>query len=345
MKKTVHIGICYDHPDEYPEVQGPADRFAEFEPDSTIQVMEDAIRYVGHRPIRLGGPRALVQNRPDVDVIWNIAEGLGTRNREAWVPILCELYRIPCLGSDAFTLSQSLDKVTTKQIARQSEIPTSDWLVITYGSPIDETILENAVKKHLGVEPWPVFVKPRYEGTGKGITPSSVCRTINELLLEIARQSALYVQDLIVEPFLSGPEYTVAVSGTPLKAHPVLERGLDAETHIGMHIIEAYRARTATQPIDLHAAYTLSHQLSFELEARLRTWSLRLCSEMQILDYARLDFKLNHLGNPYFLEVNPLPTFATDNTFAILAELNDQSYTSFLGEILRGALQRSLIPV
>lgn len=340
MSKKLRIGISYDLPEEYPELDGPEDRFAEFEPETTILAMEDAIKYLGYDSIRIGGPVNLIRVRPSVDVVWNISEGYGSRNREAWVPVLCELYGIPCLGSDALTQSISLDKVLTKIIARTAGIPTSNWLVISTGDQIDETHLWQRAAEVFGEIPWPLFVKPRYEGTGKGIQESSVCRSINELLNEVVRQQKLYTQDILIEHFISGAEYTVAVSGNPLKAHPVLERGLDAETGIGMHIIDALRARSSTTDAELHSNYTLSHQLSFELEAQLRTWSLKLCNDMQINDYARLDFKLDDRGNPHFLEINPLPTFAIDNTFAILAELESKPYAEFLGEILKSALHR-----
>jgi len=341
MSKKLRIGISFDHPNEYPNVDGPDDRFAEFEPESTILAMEGAIEYLGYESIRIGGPLKLFQNRPDVDVIWNISEGYGTRNREAWVPVLCELYGIPCIGSDALSQSVSLDKVQTKIVARGAGIPTSNWLVISSENQINETHLWQRIIEVFGDTPWPLFVKPRYEGTGKGISKSSVCYTIAQLLKEVTRQQKLYSQDILLEQFLPDSEYTVAMSGHPLKPHPVLERGLDAETGIGMHIIDALNARSSTPAEEQHTTdYTLSHQLSFELEAQLRTWAMKLCHDMQIKDYARLDFKLDSLGNPYFLEVNPLPTFAVDNTYAILAELESKPYEEFLGEILRSALHR-----
>lgn len=341
MSKKLRIGISFDHPDEYPNVDGPDDRFAEFEPETTILAMEGAIAYLGCESIRIGGPLKLFQNRPDVDLIWNISEGYGSRNREAWVPVLSELYGIPCLGSDALSQSMSLDKVQTKIIVRSAGIPTSNWFIISSEDQINETHLRQRITEVFGDTPWPLFVKPRYEGTGKGITKSSVCHSIAQVVKEVVRQIKLYSQDIMIEQFLSGAEYTVAMSGHPLKPHPVLERGLDAETGIGMHIIDALHARSSTPAAEQHSAdYTLSHQLSFELEAQLRTWALKLCQEMQIKDYARLDFKLDSLGNPYFLEINPLPTFAVDNTFAILAELESKPYEEFLGEILRSALHR-----
>jgi D-alanine-D-alanine ligase len=363
---VLRIGICYDRPDDYPDADGPSDQFAEFEPESTIVAMEQAIIATGHTPVRLGAPRELLRGRPQVDLIWNIAEGYGTRNREAWVPILCEMYRIPFLGSDALTLSVSLDKAATKQIARNLGIPTSDWIIApyrtipsnassstprasapgteSYSAPGTESSPAAATTTHVPLTtdtlctldgplpPFPLFLKPRYEGTAKGITERNIVSSPSELIAQINHLHLLYRQDVLIEAFLPGSEFTVALSGCPLQTHPVLERGLDAQTGIGFHVMEAL------QPGERD--YTLQQALTSPMEAMLQWWSRQLCDEMSILDFARFDFKCDSAGNPYFLEVNPLPTFAIDNTFAILAELKGESYPEFLAEVLQAAIER-----
>jgi len=296
----MRIGILYDRVEEYSNVDGAADRFAEFEPESTIDVMEAAIRHAGHEPVRLGGPLSILKTRPDVDLVWNISEGYGTRNREAWGPALLEMYGIPFLGSDALTLSVSLDKRLTKIIATSLGIPV----------PGEESS---------GLR----LAKPRYEGTAKGLSAASIVETDDELNAAVARIHEVYKQDAIVEPFLSGPEFTVAVMGQPLKAYPVLERGLDAATKLGSHVVKD------------GGDVLVSGSLTPELEATLHEWSLRLCDELGVRHFARLDFKCDEAGNPFFLEVNPLPTFAVDQTFAILAELEGVEFGEWLGERLR----------
>jgi D-alanine-D-alanine ligase len=384
----LRIGISFDSEAEYADVSGPADRFAEFEPESTIEAMEAAARVLGCTPVRVGGPRTLLTNRPDVDVIWNISEGYGTRNREAWVPVLCEMYGIPCLGSDALTLSKSLDKVLTKQLARQVGIPTADWLVLPLFGDLNEdgdlygisrSVTEDATSKapnatrpasvgtnsvnfatedsdeiksnginanspfidKLNSLRWPVFLKPRYEGTGKGISPESVVHRPADIQSVAKRMHQLYQQDILVEEHLPGAEFTVAVSGTPLRCHPALERGIDPASSIGIHVLDAARKYHPTQTAD-EASFHLSNTLTPELESKLHEWSLALCESMQVRDFARLDFKLDASGNAYFLEINPLPTFAIDNTYAILAELEDSPYDAFLSRILESAIRRAL---
>ncbi len=316
----MRIGILYDREDEYPDMDGASDRFAEFEPESTIAVMEAAIKHCGHEPVRLGGPLSILKRKPDVDLVWNISEGYGTRNREAWGPALLEMYGIPFLGSDALALSVSLDKRLTKIVAMSLGIPVP-------GTPYSVLGEESSGPRSTahGLR----FVKPRYEGTAKGLSAASIVETDAELNAAVARIREEYGQDAVVEPFLAGPEFTVAVLGAPLKAYPVLERGLDAATKLGSHVVKD------------GGEVLVSGSLTPELEATLHDWSLRLCAELGVKHFARLDFKCDEAGNPFFLEINPLPTFAVDQTFAILAELEGVEYGEWLGERLREILNPS----
>ncbi len=287
--------------------------------------MEEAVRLMGHHPARIGAPSAMLQARPEVDLIWNIAEGYGTRNREAWGPVLAEMWGIPVLGSDALTLSVSLDKHLTKQIARSIGIPTSDWLLL--GSM-------NEVAKV--PDSWyPVFAKPRYEGTAKGIGPWSKCDDVAELEKVVQRLLSDYTQPIMVEPMLPGAEFTVALIGSPLRPLPVLERALHGPSAIGIHAISAH-----DRSANLHA---LTHDtLHPELESQLQTWSMELCREMDVRHFARLDFKFDCNAEPMFLEINPLPTFAGDNTFGILAEIDGISTPEYLAKHLSDCVDECL---
>lgn len=316
------IGLCYDKPEDFQHVNNlPVDAFDEFEPDSTIQIMQDAIHFLGYESVLIGGPHSMFKKKPLVDVIWNIAEGYGSRNREAWVPILCELYEIPFLGSDAHTLSTSLDKHQTKLIAQSIGIPTSYWKIAQFNSQL--------------ISEWtdfPAFIKPRYEGTAKGITKDSIVNTKDELLNGVEQLWKIYQQDVIIEKCLTGPEFTCAVHSTPLIATPILERGLDVDTRIGIHVLEQKGEQTDE--------YWISNESHDRIERDIQQWSVDLCKEMEVLDYARLDFKCDEEGRAYFLEINPLPTFAIDNTFAILAELKGCDYVEYLSSILKSGLER-----
>jgi len=326
----LRIGIVYELVGSLaPRPGDPPDADAEYEPEATIRALEDAIEIAGHAPLRIGRPHDLLARigkgeLPPLDAAWNIAEGYGGRNREAWAPVLLEMAGVPVLGSDALTLSTSLDKCWAVTHARAAGIPAPDQASVASAADAEKCCLPGA---------FPLFVKPRWEGTAKGIRASSRVATRAELVREVDRVVRDYRQPALVETFLAGPEYTVTVvDHDPPRALPVLQRALDAETGIGLHAVE----RTGDPDRPAH----LPGRLDAALEAELGDLALRVFAALECRDFARVDFRLDDAGVAHFLEINPLPTFAPDGTFGILAELEGRPLPELLADVLTAALRR-----
>ena len=145
-----------------------------------------------------------------------------------------------------------------------------------------------------------------------------------------------YLQDALVEPFIEGGgEFTVAVVGhAPAEALPVLQRAVERTTRIGLHALD----RRGYAHADL--AYDLEGTLDAGLEARMQHLAVQAFHHLGCLDFARVDFRVDHAGRPWFLEINPLPTFDPEGTFAILAELMGKSYENFLAGVLEMGMAR-----
>jgi D-alanine-D-alanine ligase len=328
----LRIGLIYDLYEDYLWQPGdPADADAEFEPMATVEVLEAAIQWLGHRPVRLGGARDFLRrlDDPGIEAVLSIAEGAGTRNREAWAAVLCEMAEVPLIGSDALTLSLSLDKAATKDLAVAAGVLTPPCRVYRSAEQVDAEPTD-----HLP-GPFPLFVKPRYEGSSKGIDPCSRVEDVNSLRQAVARVTEHYRQDALVEPFIEGPEYVVAVVGhDPPRVLPVVQRAVETSTGIGLHALQR-RGRPRRE-----WRYRLPGVLDSGQEATLAEGARRVFDKLECRDFARCDFRLDRQGRPQFLEINPLPTFAPDGTFALLAEMEGVSYPEYLAEILAGALRR-----
>ena len=328
----MRIGLIYDVFEDYPWRDGePSDADAEYEPVDTVNALAAAVEALGHRPVRVGTAFDLqrrLRDGLDIDAAINISEGARSRNREAYAPILLEMADIPCLGSDALTLSLTLDKAWTKDIVRAAGVPAPEHRVYRDASDIDRS----------DVPAFPLFVKPRYEGSSKGIQPSSRVETLEELQMEVARQTGTYGQDVVVESFVrGGGEYTVGVIGhDPPDALPVLQRAVETTTGIGLHALEH---RGAAEPSE-EWQYELAGDLTPDLESSLQNLTLQAFDALECLDFARADFRVDADGQPWFLEINPLPTFAPDGTFAIAAELMNTTYDDFLADVFERGLRR-----
>jgi D-alanine-D-alanine ligase len=284
--------------------------------------------------VRLGSPRELVSalgrgSLPKLDAAWNIAEGWGTRNREAWAPVLLEMSGIPALGSDALTLSTSLDKAWTLDLVRGAGVPVAGHVSAESVEALSGLTLPG---------PFPLFVKPRWEGTAKGITSASRAPDAAALARAVERVVETYGQPALIEPFLPGAEYTVTLIGNaPPRALPVLQRALEADSGIGLHALERHG------PAGGHT-HVLPGTLTPVLEAALADAAVRAFEALRCRDFARADFRLDASGAPRFLELNPLPTFARDGSFAVLAELMGRDFEELLAEVLAHGLRRLGLP-
>lgn len=335
----MRVGILFDLYDDYPWLDDePVDAAAENEPLETVETIEDALRIAGHEPVRVGGARDLMAriHDPGFDVAVNIAEGARSRNREGQVPMLLELLDIPFAGSDASSLSLSLDKAWTKDLVRAAGVRTPAYTVA------------GAESAPGGVDvpaPFPLFVKPRYEGSAKGLTARSRVEDEESLAREVRRVIDIYRQDALVEAFVDGGgEFTVAVAGDPPEALPVIQRAVERETRIGLHVLERddLPGRETSADPTAGLEWDLPGDLTAELERRLQTDALTVFRKLECRDFARVDFRVDAEGNPWFLEINPLPTFRPGDTFAISAELVGRTYPEFLADLLGGAVERAL---
>ncbi len=328
------VGLVFETFDSYPRRDtDPPDFHVEYEPIGTVEVLEAAICELGHRPLRLGSPHSLLEAigrsaLPAIDVALNIAEGHGSRNREAWAPSLLEMAGVPCLGSDGLTLSLTLDKAWASRTVAADGLPVVPQCVMSSARQAAHGALPG---------PFPLFVKPRWEGSAKGIRASSRVENRSALEREVARVVRDYRQPALVEIFLAGAEYTVAVVGNdPPRPLPVLQRALESGTRIGLHALETASAATSPGVFE----HCLPGELTASLESELQELACRIYQLFECRDFARVDFRLDPDGRPVFLEINPLPTFAADGSFAILAELEGRPLAGLLADVIDAGLKR-----
>src|SRR5206468_7258624 len=164
----MRIGLAYNEkPDSAPDAEsdGTGDAFAEWDDPSTITAVEQALGLFG-TVIRLEAdqffPQKVVLARPDL--VFNMAEGLHGQSREALVPAICEYLNIPYTGSDPLTLALSLHKGRTKETLAYRGVPTAPFACIEAVEQVDRLAL-----------PFPVFVNPEADGSGKGVFSNNLC--------------------------------------------------------------------------------------------------------------------------------------------------------------------------
>lgn len=326
MGKT--IGFTYDlKSDHAGRVEGPVDALAEFDEEETIEDIVKAIESGGHRVVRIGGVRNLLKtiDRLDVDIVFNLCEGLGNRNRESQVPMLLDIYGIPYVGSDALTLGLTLDKVSAKKSFVADGIPTPAYRV-AYSE--QDSSLASCLR-------YPLIVKPRHEGSSKGISENSIVRDEGALKKQIREVTETYQQAALIEEFVSGSEFTVLVIGNQNPhALPSVQIQICGKLDLGDLVYTSRRLLTT------EVEYVCPSKIPDELELRMRQLAVRAYRSVDCLDFGRVDFRVDSRGEPFVLEVNPLPSLSVEDVFPMAAKVDGLSYEELVVKIIDFGLSR-----
>lgn len=322
------VGLTYDLKTDYQFREGdPPDANAEFDHPATVDIIADAIKSQGFRVKKIGNANSLLENINNlgVDIVFNISEGLYGRNRESQVPILLEMASIPFVGGDALTLGLTLDKIIAKKVFIAEGIPTPKFFEIKS--------MDNLVDAdHLQ---FPLIVKPRFEGSSKGLSDKSRVQNLQDLKNQAAFIIDTYKQPALVEEFITGQEFTVAIVGNdPPEALPVVQIKIDGSFELDDKFYTF--ARISSDRLE----YISPAPISRELDQKIRELALKSYNAVDCLDFGRVDFRVDKAGNPYILEINPLPSLSTEDVFSLLAQLKGMTYEQMIGRILNIALAR-----
>jgi D-alanine-D-alanine ligase len=322
------VGLTYDLKTDYEFKEGdPVDANAEFDAPSTIKVIADAIESCGFKVKKIGNASSLLEkiDSLDVDIVFNISEGLAGRNRESQVPILLEMASIPFVGADALTLGLTLDKIIAKKIFIAEGIPTPKFFEVK--AP-DELVNIDHCK-------FPMIVKPRFEGSSKGLSENSRVQTKEELKKQVEYIITTYKQPALIEEFICGQEFTIAVVGNePPEAMPIVQIKIDGRLKLNDKFYTF--ARIASDRLE----YICPARIEQELKEKLNKLALKTYRAVECWDFGRVDFRVDNSGNPYVLEINPLPSLSTEDVFMIVAKEIGISYEEMIGKILNSALKR-----
>ncbi len=311
----MRIGLTYDL-----QIDPDDPRQAEFDPPAVLAALEEALRQLGHEPVRLGNAIQLLdapRRLEDVALVFNIAEGAVGRCREAWVPMLLEHWGVPFVGSGSAAQALGLDKVMSKRIAQASGVATPRWWVVDRLEAVPAPAA------------FPVIVKPRYEGSGLGIDPGAIAADQRALQQRIAWTLARFQQPCVVEAFIPFGELTIFLIGNgPPEALPAIQRPLDPATRLSSHVVPGA------------AAWLSPVELTSELDARAGLAAVAVFEALRCRDMARVDFRVDEQGRLFFLEINPLPSFDPAGSLGLLAEYLGTTYAQLIGRILEAAVHR-----
>ena len=289
------VGITYNLKKDFSQQENqPIDFLEEFDAEETIDAIRRVLEGEGHDVIKLGGDAGLIDRlrRTPVDIVFNIAEGLHGRNREAHIPALLEFLNIPYTGSDPLTLSLTLDKAMAKRIVMSQNIPTPRFKKVERVEDLHGLDLR-----------YPLFVKLCHEGSSKGVRLDSKISDAQSLREKTTGLLETYGSPVLVEEFIKGPEFTVGILGNE---DPFVLGVMQIEIK-GRAPEESVYSLEIKREWEEKVRYHCPPSIGQDLLRKIEEVALRSYRALECRDVSRVDIRVGEDRTPYFLEINPLP--------------------------------------
>ena len=229
-------------------------------------------------------------NSEKIDRAFIVLHGRG--GEDGSMQGLLECAGIPYTGSGILASALAMDKLRTKQVWHSLGLPTPRHAVLTSQADCEAAAAE------LG---FPLIVKPAHEGSSIGMAKVESV----EALIAAWQDAARYDSRVLVEQWIAGPEYTIAV----LRGEVLPPIGLGTP-----HTFYDYDAKYLADDTQ----YRIPCGLSPEKEAELKALTARACEAVGTQGWARADVMQDANGQFWLLEVNTVPGM-TDHSLVPMA--------------------------
>ncbi|WP_017348321.1 D-alanine--D-alanine ligase [Pantoea sp. A4] len=239
----------------------------------------------------------------------------GRGGEDGTLQAILDFLHIPYTGSGVMASAISMDKVRTKLLWQGRGLPSGRFVWLTqqqYAAGLDAATT-HAIEA-LGM---PVFVKPGSEGSSVGISRVNSPEALPAALAEAFRHD----EDVLIEAFLSGGEYTVAI--------------------VGDEIMPSIRIQTASEFYDYEAKYISDDTqyfcpsgLSDEREAELKSLVAEAWRALGCSGWGRVDVMMDGNGEFQLLEVNTSPGMTSHSLVPMAAKQAGLPFAQLAARIL-----------
>ena len=273
--------------------------------------------------LREGGVDAYPVDPKDVDVAQLKSMGFqkvfialhGRGGEDGTLQGMLELLGLPYTGSGVMASAISMDKLRSKLLWQGAGLPVAPWVAITRTE--FEKGLSDEVVKQISALGLPLIVKPSREGSSVGMS-KVVAENSVENALKLAFQ---HDDEVLVEKWLSGPEFTVAI--------------------LGEEILPSIRIQPAGTFYDYEAKYLSDETQYFcpsgleaEQESILKSLVQKAWTTLGCKGWGRIDVMLDDDGQFYLLEANTSPGMTSHSLVPMAARQAGMSFSQLVVRIL-----------
>jgi D-alanine-D-alanine ligase len=297
----------------------------------SVEAIENAIADWGHQHVRIpvnpDGRWVERVRRAHFDLVFNLCEGIdGVAAFEPMVISVLELFGIPFTGNTSTTAALCLRKNVVNTVLDRAGLPVPRWSLVHKGEKASTV-------------GFPAICKPAAEDASIGIEQRSVVRSGRALSARIEAMHNRW-DEVLVQQYIDGREINVGiVDGEVL---PIAEINF-GDMPRGMWKIVSYQSKWITgSDEDLGATPSCPADLPPELARELEEIAICAWRAVGGQGYGRVDLRIDSMGRPWLLEVNPNPDISPDAGLARMARVAGMDYNALIRRVCEAGLRQRI---
>ncbi len=307
------------------DIQGVINTFGmqnkEFYNEKTVKKVAQSLEKAGHNVTVLDGNKQIIERLENfmprvmegeqMGMVFNMAYGIQGESRYTHIPSMLEMLGLPYVGSSPSGHTLALDKVLTKIIWKNNNLPTPEFWVF------------NSPKEDISSVKYPVIVKPKMESVSFGLKVVYNDDDLREAIHFIVTE---FDQQALVEQFIRGREFIVGLLGnSPVETFPVLEIDLEGNPDA----IQTTDDKTAKPKRKICPA-----NLTPELAEKMQKISIEAFKALSLRDFSRVDIRLDENDNIYLLEINSMASLGETGSYPTSAKVAGYNFENLVNKML-----------
>jgi len=226
-----------------------------------------------------------------------------------------------------------MDKIKMKKLLTYHEIPTADW---DYAYRLTDKINDELE--------YPLIVKPANSDNLVGVSNSSIVTTAAELAVEMRKIIEQYGRPALIEEFIEGDEYEVAILGSEeennLQVLPLTRSIFKLPKGFWPIYPFDYRLNNAELYRNYITIQRPPKKINKKMESLITEIALDTYNILDCHDYGYVIIRVDKNNNPYVVELMPNPSMHPHDTMSNAAGLLKFNHGDLIEEIIRMAIER-----
>ncbi|MCG7588673.1 D-alanine--D-alanine ligase [Photobacterium sp. OFAV2-7] len=270
--------------------------------------MADALRESGFRHVEvLAENLALPQTLKDlgVDLVITNSGGLQGFDPMCHLPSMLEMLGVPYVGHSPMTAGILDNKHLFKHELHAAGIPTAPFITIGHGESVDDDakrLMLDLIEQEFGQG---FIVKPVSGRASIHVHPVLERAKLPETIKLVQEATC---NTVLVEPFLSGREFVVAVAGPIIfKGGTLVEREQPFSFSVTERVLAEGEMIFTSMDVKPVTADRLLKVEEYDLRRELSRIGSKIFNQLGLHTLVRVDLRMDSRGRLFVLEANPKP--------------------------------------